>query len=252
MAATVVINTFAGLLFLIPIVFVLSDVPELVSLPSSQPLPTIFKKAVGSSGGAFALLIPIIVLALICGTSCTTATSWCIWAFARDGAIPYSKWWVVINRRLDVPLNAMTFSMAIQLLLGLLYFGSLAAFNAFSGVGVICLTISYVTPIAISVATGRKKVRAGTFYLGSFGYFCNIIAIGMYSLCFVTTYLLIVTAWSLLAIPLFCMPSYIPAQVSAINYAPAVFISAMLFCGIWYWTWGYKNYTGPPTLPDTA
>ncbi|KFH41042.1 Polyamine transporter-like protein [Hapsidospora chrysogenum ATCC 11550] len=234
MVATIFINTFAGLLFLIPICFVLPDIQMLINLASGQPVPPILKSAVGSSGGAIGLLIPLMVLAILCGIGCTTAASRCTWAFARDGAIPGSKLWMQVNKSLDVPLNAMMLSMAIQLLLGLIYFGSSAAFNAFSGVGVICLTASYATPIAISLFTGRKQVKTGRFYLGPLGIVCNVIAI----------------AWSLLALPLFCMPSMIPVEATTVNYAPVVFVGATLISGIWYWVWGYNNYAGPPTHTD--
>jgi amino acid permease (GABA permease) len=229
MVATIIINTFAGLLFLIPLVFVLPDIQEL--LASAQPTPVIIKSAVGSSGGAFGLLVPLIVLALFCGIGCTTATSRCTWAFARDGAIPGSRWWSKINTKLDVPLNAMMLSMVVQILLGVIYFGSTAAFNAFSGVGVICLTSAYAVPITISLLRGRKQVAHAKFSLGKFGVFCNIIAI----------------AWSLLALPLFCMPAFVPVTVDSINYAPAVFVAAMVISAVWYAVWGHKHYAGPPT-----
>ena len=178
MVGTIVINTICGLLFLIPLVFVLPDIDELVALASGQPVPSIIKSAVGSSGGAFGLLVPLLVLAIICGVGCTTAASRCTWAFARDGAIPASHLWKKVNVKLDVPLNAMMLSMVVQIILGVIYFGSSAAFNAFSGVGVICLTTSYAAPIAVSVAEGRQAIREGNFYLGPIGLVCNIVAIG--------------------------------------------------------------------------
>lgn len=178
MVATIFINTLAGLLFLVPLVFVLPDIPTLLQIPGGQPVPAIIKDAVGSPGGAFGLLVPLMVLALICGIGCTTATSRCTWAFARDGAIPGSRWWMKVNRKLDVPLNAMMLSMVVQIILALINFGSSAAFLAFSGVGVICLTASYAVPIAISLFSGRKQVRTGQFYLGPIGIVCNVVAIG--------------------------------------------------------------------------
>lgn len=182
MVGTIVINTLAGLLFMIPLIFVMPDLTELINLASGQPVPAIIKAAVGNSGGAFALLIPLLVLALICGIGCTTATSRCTWAFARDGAIPGAKWWKQVNHKLDVPLNAMMLSMAVQIILGVIYFGSTAAFNAFSGVGVICLTTSYAVPIAISLVGGRTHIAEGSFYLGKLGVFCNIVALGTFHL----------------------------------------------------------------------
>jgi amino acid transporter len=177
MVGTIVLNFFAGLVLLIPLMFVMPDQATLVALASGQPTPPMIKNAIGSSGGTFALLIPLLVLALFCGIGCTTAASRCTWAFARDGAIPGSKWWKVVNVKMDVPFNAMMLSMVVQLLLGLLYFGSPAAFNAFSGVGVICLTTSYAVPIAVSLLNGREKIKSGSFYLGALGTVCNVIAL---------------------------------------------------------------------------
>ncbi|KAF2203089.1 amino acid transporter [Delitschia confertaspora ATCC 74209] len=234
MVATIIINTLGGLLFLIPLVFVLPNQAELAALVSGQPTPTILKSAIGSSGGTIGLLIPLLVLALFCGIGCTTATSRCLWAFSRDGAIPGSKWWSQVNLKLDVPLNAMMLSMAVQIILGVIYFGSTAAFNAFSGVGVICLTLSYAVPIAVSLAQGRKAIAHGPFNLGVLGYVCNVIAI----------------AWSLLAIPLFCMPTSIPATATSVNYASAVFFAFVVISSAWYFIWGKKNYAGPPTHED--
>ncbi|KAI0835229.1 amino acid transporter [Hypoxylon sp. FL0890] len=229
MVLTILINTVAGLMFMIPLVFVLPDIQGLITL--AQPVPAIVQSAVGNSGGAFALLIPLLVLAIICGIGCTTAASRCVYAFARDGAIPGSKWWKKIDHRLDdVPLNAMMLSMVVQIVLGVIYFGSSAAFNAFSGVGVIALTASYATPIVVSMLGGRQTVRTASFYLGPLGWFCNVVAVG----------------WSLLAIPLFCFPMTIPVDPTTFNYASVVFVAFTLISVAWYLAWGKKYYTGPP------
>ncbi|TRX91885.1 hypothetical protein FHL15_007204 [Xylaria flabelliformis] len=176
MVLTILFNLAAGLLTLIPLVFVLPDIQELILL--AQPVPAIVLSAVGNSGGAFALLIPLLVLGVICGIGCTTATSRCIYAFSRDGAIPGSKWWKVVHPKLDVPLNAMMLSMVIQIALGLIYFGSNAAFNAFSGVGVIALTAAYSAPIVVSMIEGRRTVATGSFFLGKIGWACNVVSVG--------------------------------------------------------------------------
>lgn len=236
MVGTIVLNFFCGLLFLIPLLFVLPDLQELVALVSAQPTPTIIVSAVGNSGGAFVLLIPLMVLALFCGIGCTTAASRSTWAFSRDGAIPGSQWWKQVNTKLDVPLNAMMLSMVVQIILGAIYFGSPAAFNAFSGVGVICLTISYAVPIAISLIHGRAHIKLGKFDMGIVGLVSNIVSI----------------CWSLLAVPLFCMPSAIPVAAATMNYASAVLVAFFLIATVWYFVWGRKHYCGPPVQEDTA
>lgn len=179
MAGTIVLNLICGCIFLIPLLFVMPDQQILADLASGQPLPVMINNAIGIPGATFALLIPLLVLGLFCGIGCTTAASRCTWAFARDGAIPGAKWWKTVHPKLDVPLNAMMLSMAVQLILGLIYFGSAAAFNAFSGVGVITLTLSYVCPITVSLLGGRKLIAGGSFNFGVVGMVCNIIAICM-------------------------------------------------------------------------
>ncbi|KAJ6079703.1 hypothetical protein N7467_009456 [Penicillium canescens] len=231
MVGTVILNTLAGLLFLVPLVFVLPDTTMLAALASGQPMPTIIKSAIGNEVGSFLLLLPLIVLALLCVIGCTTAVSRSTWAFARDGGIPGSKWWKQVNKD-GVPFNAMMLGTVVQILLGFIYFGSTAAFNAFSGVGVITLTVSYACPIAVSLAGGRKHIKNGQFDLGTLGLVCNIVAL----------------AWSILVIPLFCMPTSIPVAAETVNYAPVVFVAFILIASAWYWVWGYEKYAGPPSL----
>lgn len=254
MVATVALNTICGLVFLIPLVFVLPDQASLAALLSGQPTPIIIRDAVGSPGAAIGLLIPLLVLGLLCGIGCTTAASRAIWAFSRDGAIPGYKWWTVVNTKLDVPLNAMLLCTVVELLLGLIYFGAAAAFNAFSGVGVICLTLSYAAPIFVSLLGGRKQVKEGQFYLGPLGLFCNILALGMSSHCISPFLLLLIniTAWSALATPLFCMPTFRAVTSSTMNYASVVLAAVVIISTIWYFVWGKKNYEGPPTHEDAV
>lgn len=177
MVGTIILNTIAGLLFLIPLVFVLPDLSFLAFKTNDQPVPAIIRSAIQNPGGTFCLLIPLIVLAIICGVGCTTAASRCTWAFARDGAIPGFRWWKTVNKTLQIPLNAMMLSMTIQIVLGVINFGSTAAFNAFASVGVIFLTVSYAVPIAVSLFGGRKHVKKGSFNLGRLGLFCNVVAL---------------------------------------------------------------------------
>ncbi|KAL4886155.1 putative amino acid permease [Aspergillus karnatakaensis] len=224
---TVLLNPLAGLLFLIPVVAVLPDITTLIN--TNQPLPTIVLSAIGHKPASFALCLPLMILAIFCGIGCTTAASRCVWAFARDGALPGSKYWMRVNRRLSIPLNAMMLSMAVQIALGLIYFGSEAAFNAFSSSGVIFLTVSYAVPIAVSLATGRRDVKRGRFHMGVFGLACNVVALG----------------WSALAVPLFCMPSYLPVTTMTVNYSCVVFVGFIAAAAGWYWLWGYKGFEGP-------
>jgi len=132
---------------------------------------------------------------MFCAISISCAASRATWSFARDEAIPLHRVWSKVNHALgDVPLNAYVLSLVIQLLLGLIFLGSTAAFNAFVGVAVICLGASYAMPIAISVANGRRDMADAPFNLGKWGYAINIFAI----------------VWMAFEIVLFSMPAVIP------------------------------------------
>ena len=54
-------------------------------------------------------------------------------------------------------------------------------------------------------------------------------------------------AWSVFAIPLFCMPLRLPVTALTINYASVVFVASAVISSLWYYYWGHENYQGPPT-----
>lgn len=62
-----------------------------------------------------------------------------------------------------------------------------------------------------------------------------------------TALLTVSVAWSVLAVPLFCMPAYLPVTATSVNYAPVVFVGFVVIALAWYALWGRKNYRGPPT-----
>lgn len=133
---------------------------------------------------------------MFCAISISCAASRATWAFARDKAIPFYTYFSPISTRFtDVPVNALLLSTMIQVLLGLIYLGSSTAFNAFSGVAVMCLGASYALPVAISLAGGRSGVADAPFGLGRTGVIVNVIAV----------------LWIVFAIVLFSMPAIVPA-----------------------------------------
>lgn len=227
---SVVAAGVTGLCYLVPILFVLPSVQKLLDDPSGQPIGLLFKLVTGSAAGGFGLLFLILGILLFAGTGALTASSRCTYAFARDGAIPGFHIWRQVHPKLDVPLNAILLSAAIDCLLGLIYFGSSAAFNSFTGVATICLSTSYGLPILISMLRGRRAVRDSSFSLGRrFGYVVNFITV----------------CWIVLAVVLFCMPTSIPVTANSMNYASVVFAGFASISIIWYLAYARKHFTGP-------
>ncbi|KAJ4404688.1 hypothetical protein N0V82_010450 [Gnomoniopsis sp. IMI 355080] len=230
---SVVAAGLTGLVYLIPVLFVLPDVQTLLSVANGQPIGLVFKTATGSASGGFGLLFLILGIWLFAGVGALTASSRCTYAFARDGAIPGSGLWSRVNERLGIPFWALTLSAIVDCLLGLIYFGSSAAFSSFTGVATICLSTSYGLPILVSICQRRRLLKNASFSLGKFGMVINIT-----TLC-----------WILLSIVLFCMPTNLSGlDSSTMNYASAVFAGFATISMVWYFAWGRKNFSGPPVL----
>jgi amino acid transporter len=223
-----------GVIYLIPILFVLPDVQMLLGVKNGQPIGLLFKTVTGSAAGGFGLLFLILGILFFAGTGALTAASRCTYAFARDGAIPGSRYWAKVTN--DIPLGALLLSTGVDCLLGLIYFGSSAAFNSFTGVATICLSTSYGMPILISVIRGRQAVKNSSYSLGRFGYAINVAMI----------------CWICLAVVLFCMPVSLPVAPATMNYASVVFAGFAFISLAWYFIRGRKNFTGPPVPKDVA
>ena len=197
-----------GIVYILALLFTLPDIPALLAVASGQPIGLLFKTVTGSTAAGFGLLFLILGILLFAGVGALTASSRCTWAFARDGALPGRRYFGATNDRLAIPLWGLVLSTLVDCALGLIYFGSTAAFNSFTGVATICLSCAYGTPILVSVVRGRRAVRNSPFPLGRFGFLINGICLG----------------WIALAIFLFSMPvarkGLTPASM---NYASVVF-----------------------------
>ncbi|WVQ69053.1 uncharacterized protein L199_007265 [Kwoniella botswanensis] len=219
-----------GLVYLLPINFVLPDITPLLEVASLQPMPLLYKIVTGSSGAALGLLFLILGIWVFATIGSLTAASRCTWAFSRDGGIPGSGWWKVVNPHFGIPINSLILSTVVCALLGLIYLGSSAAFNAFTGVATICLGCSYAFPVLCSLVRGRKMVRNAPYSLGKFGFIINLITV----------------VWITFSIILFCMPTAVPVtDPASMNYASVVFAGFSTIAAVWYAINARKHYHGP-------
>ncbi|KAJ5902096.1 hypothetical protein N7495_002624 [Penicillium taxi] len=233
---SVVAAGITGLFYLIPILFVMPKIEMLRNVANGQPIGLLFKTVTGSAGGGFGLLFLILGVMMFAGIGSLTAASRCTYAFARDGAIPAFRIWRKVNKTLDVPLYSILLSSTVIGLLGLIYFGSTAAFNSFTGVATICLSASYGLPILILMVRGRKDVRNSGFSLGRFGFIINGITV----------------VWVVFSIAIFCMPVTLPVTAQSMNYASAVFCGFGFISLAWYFIYARKHFTGPPVFDESG
>jgi choline transport protein len=176
MLACVAIGVGTGFIFLIVLLFVAGDINTVIS-SSAGPLLQIFYDATNSKAGSVCLLIFPLVCQLFATTSIMTTSSRMTWAFARDRGLPASRFFGKVQKRLDLPLNALILTFILVVIFGCIFLGSSAAFNAIISASVVALGISYAMPVIVNCLQGRKKLPPRSFRLPTVvGWVANIVS----------------------------------------------------------------------------
>jgi amino acid transporter len=145
-----------------------------------------------SSGMQDFLLVLIIFAFFSCGTSIQGAGSRLAFSYARDGALPASRWIAAVHHRFKTPVHALLAGTAVTALFVLLVFASpskaihigFITYPANTNVlvslvsfGVSGIYLSFLlTVIGAIIARRRGWVAEGSFRLGRWGWPVSIIA----------------------------------------------------------------------------
>jgi len=139
------------------------------------------------------LLLVIIFAFFSCGTSVQGAGSRLAFSYARDGAIPGSKWISKVHSRFKTPINALIAGAIVSALFVLLVFpapandvkigfitypakvNGLVALVSF-GVSGIYLSF-FLTVLGAAIARSRGWIPEGSFKLGRWGWLVTIIGL---------------------------------------------------------------------------
>ncbi|KAG0050279.1 hypothetical protein BGZ83_004931 [Gryganskiella cystojenkinii] len=127
--------------------------------------PQIFIDCAGKVGGSILIAI-VIVAGFLCGVVTITANSRMLYAFARDGGLPYSHVWTVLDKRTQMPIRLVWLSVLGTIILALPSLGSAAALSVISGISIIGFLISYSIPILLRITIGSKTFVQREFNLG--------------------------------------------------------------------------------------
>jgi amino acid permease (GABA permease) len=199
------------------------------ALAELVPPAQIWIEAVGMTGGLFILLL-VIGAQFYCGMSSVTANSRMIYAFARDGAIPGSRFWHRINPRTRTPTNSIWFAAVGAFILGIPYLFNAVAFFAITSVAVIGLYIAYIIPVFLRLRAGNSFQR-GPWHLGRWSRLIGTVA----------------TIWVVFIAILFMLPQFVPVNLANFNYAPIAVGAVLLFAGGW-WLVSAKNWFKGPKV----
>jgi len=222
---SIVVSLFAGWVLLIGITFAIQKYGTEVG--ATVPPAQIFVDALGATGGKLLLLV-VIFAQLFCGMSSVTANSRMIYAFSRDGALPFSGFWHKVNPRTRTPTNAIWLAAVGALLLGLPYLGNSTAYAAVTSIATIGLYVAYVSPTLLRLRLGSSFKR-GPWHLGRWSRPIGIIAV----------------TWVAFITVLFMLPTASPIGWSNFNYTVIAVVAVLGFAGIWWLVSARTWFTGP-------
>ncbi|KAF2689666.1 amino acid transporter [Lentithecium fluviatile CBS 122367] len=233
MVGSVVANGIIGLGYCIMLLFCTGSLEEILSTPTGFPFMQIFLDVTQSHAAAtiFSLVLTLIAIAAcVAGIASTSRT---VWAFARDKATPFSRFFSYVNPSSQIPGRSVIIVTVLQMLLGFIYLGNSTAFNAVLSMAVLGLYASYLIPIIYFMVYGRPKLAAheyGPFRLpNGLGLPLNLLA----------------CAWLVLAIVFSIFPTFIPVTSQNMNYSVVVMVGWVVIGAVYYFTWGHKQFEAP-------
>lgn len=243
MIGGVAVNGVLGFGYAILLLFSTSPLQALLETPTGFPCMQIFLDVTKSKAGAIVMSLISPIIATAATIASLASTSRTLWAFARDNGVPYSGYFNHIDPRLHVPARAVGVVFILQVILGLLYIGSVTGFNAVLSLAIIGSYLSYVVPIWYMIFNNRATLRRsqyGYFALPKgLGYFLNIFAV----------------MWIVLVVVFGMFPFTLPVQADNMNYASVVLVGwGLVGVGYYYLGGGKAKFTVPyqdvPALDD--
>lgn len=216
---SVAVSAVAGYLMLGAVTLAIGDLEAVAAAPN--PFIYILRSSLGDALGG-ALVWVVIGAMWFCGLSSITSNSRMLFAFARDGGLPASRWVSAVSPRYKSPHVAIWISAAAAFVVALWA----EAYAAIVALSTIALYVSYALPIAAGVRarrTGRWTER-GPWHLGRWSLAVNLGAL----------------AWVAFISVLFVRPLKPVERYS--------FAAALLALGIYWFGYMRSRFQGPPPL----
>lgn len=232
MVATATANYVMGFVMVLTIMFTIgSDVNAVLETPLGVPWVQIVYNATNSYGAAMTFACLVGLLFTCCLINNVTTASRQLWSFARDGGIPFCRFFAKVQPGWDVPVNAMIFTLGITIVLSLFIIGSPVAFSILTSLSLTGLISSYLLAVTCVFA---KRLRGepfppGRFNLGKYGFVCNTIAMIFLTIAFVFMF----------------FPTAPHPGPKGMNWSIVIYIAVVLLFAMYYMVYGKKQYAGP-------
>ncbi|EKD18816.1 amino acid permease [Drepanopeziza brunnea f. sp. 'multigermtubi' MB_m1] len=229
----VTISGVVGWMLTVTFCFCIPDLDAMISTPTGLPAAQIFLNAGGRQGGT-TMWFFVILVQFFTGCSAMLADTRMAYAFARDGALPFSAFFARVNGQTGTPLHAVWLIVAFASCLNLIGIGSTQTIVAIFNITAPALDLSYAAVIFARIVYEYLQLITfvpGPFSLGRMQKPYNVVAIVW--VCFISVVLM--------------FPTTRPVTPTNMNYAVVVALGIATFSLGWWWAGARKTYTGPKT-----
>lgn len=209
---SVVVSAFAGYVVLMGLLIAAPDLTGAANY--INPVLYILESRMGYLFGTL-LFAAAVGAQFFCGMSSITTNSRMIYAFSRDGAVPFSQVWHRLNSG-RTPRNAIILAAVGAFILAVPTVFNFVAYVAITSIAVIGLYISYVLPILLRLLA--KNFQRGPWHLGAWSRPIGVIAV----------------VWVVFISVLFMLPTANPITPVTFNYTPVVVLGTLLILVVWW------------------
>mmetsp|Transcript_18068 Transcript_18068/g.16363 ORF Transcript_18068/g.16363 Transcript_18068/m.16363 type:complete len:561 (-) Transcript_18068:150-1832(-) len=217
MIGSVINAIILGLILIIGMNFCIQDLNSIIGQDDDgsglqESYVLLWRQLVGKD---ITVLFLVITLVAIECSNCANLTSAArmIYSFSRDGALPYSKLWYHVSKRIGSPVRAIWLSLIIAFLLGLPGLGSSTVLAALFSLTATGLYSSYIIPIILRVTVARETFKPKEFSLGKYSVTIGIISV----------------VWGLFMTIVLCLPQAGPPSSTNINYSPILLFAVLIY-----------------------
>ncbi len=167
----IIASAVAGYVMIVVITLAIPDLPA--TLAAKNPFIYVLEQSLGGLGTA---LVWVAVGAMwFCGLASVTSNSRMLYAFARDGGLPFSALLSRVSPRWQTPHVGVWVSVAVAF--GLALFAD--ALSVMAALSTVALYASYGLPVVFALFARKQGwPRVGPWTLGRWGPLVNVIAIG--------------------------------------------------------------------------
>ncbi|KAG6186033.1 hypothetical protein E4U36_000975 [Claviceps purpurea] len=226
----IAIGMVTGFIFLSSLLFCVNNMDDVITAKWG-PVLQILMEATKSKVGSICLLIfPLLgVMFAIIAIMCTSTRM--SYAFARDRGLPFGAFFARVHPTLEVPLNALLWTVGWVIVFGCIFLGCSSSLNAIVSAAVVCLGLTYAIPPAIHLLRGRAMLPEDRSFKipGAWGWALNIIGV----------------VWTMITTSLYVFPPQVPVTAQNMNYCIVALGIMVAIAGTTWVLDGRKNYEGP-------